>query len=221
MNTGTTQTISILGEQLELLPDKVIYWRSKRMLILADLHMGKAGHFQKNGIPVPDSVNQTNLQKLERVFSQYDVAECLILGDLFHNELNYEWQLFADWLEGINGDIRFALVRGNHDRLPAFIYEKADLKTVPEFICDPFVMIHDPEERSAAAYKGYYALTAHVHPSVIVRGKGLQRLRLPCFYFSHDHAILPAFGSFTGTHAIQPKENDSVFVIADETVTKV
>jgi hypothetical protein len=54
-----------------------------------------------------------------------------------------------------------------------------------------------------------------------MQGKGRQRLKFPCFYFTPGQGILPAFGSFTGIHPLRPKKNDSIYIIADQKVLHV
>jgi uncharacterized protein len=46
-------------------------------------------------------------------------------------------------------------------------------------------------------------------------------MRLPCFWFGKYVAVLPAFGSFTGTYTVLPKQGDRVFVVADTAVIEV
>ena len=38
----THATIQVAGETLLLLPEKAVYWPDQRMLIVADIHFGKA-----------------------------------------------------------------------------------------------------------------------------------------------------------------------------------
>ena len=52
-------------------------------------------------------------------------------------------------------------------------------------------------------------------------GAGRQRLRLRCFCFSGKQAIMPAFGAFTGMHAITPATRDRVYAITGEAVIEV
>jgi hypothetical protein len=40
-------------------------------------------------------------------------------------------------------------------------------------------------------------------------------MRAACFYFSKNLALLPAFGSFTGTHPVSPRAGDRVFAVGD------
>ena len=65
-----------------------------------------------------------------------------------------------------------------------------------------------------------YALAGHVHPAVRLRGEG-ESLRLPCFWFGARYGVLPAFGAFTGTAEVRPREGDQVFVIAEDEVLRV
>jgi hypothetical protein len=38
---------------------------------------------------------------------------------------------------------------------------------------------------------------------------------LPCFHFTANQCVLPAFSRFTGKHLIEPSEGDQVYAIAD------
>jgi metallophosphoesterase superfamily enzyme len=86
-------------------------------------------------------------------------------------------------------------------------------QVVEQLTLPPFTFIHRPESRS-----GTYVVSGHLHPAVQLAGPGGQRERLPCFYVGRGHAILPAFGSFTGHAAVRPRGNDRVYAIADERV---
>lgn len=68
---------------------------------------------------------------------------------------------------------------------------------------------------------GLYTLAGHVHPAVVLHDVDGSSLRLPCFYFGRHYGLLPAFGSFTGTHAIRPRAGDGVYVIAEAEVVAV
>ena len=43
----------ISGEQLDLLPEKAIWWPRRRTLLVADVHCGKDATFRAMGVPVP------------------------------------------------------------------------------------------------------------------------------------------------------------------------
>ncbi len=70
-------------------------------------------------------------------------------------------------------------------------------------------------------WKGNFVFSGHIHPGVIVNGLGKQSLRFPCFYFSNEHCILPAFGKFTGLASVYPKKIDVVYAIVEDSLMKV
>ncbi|MCB0373931.1 MAG: metallophosphoesterase, partial [Muricauda sp.] len=67
----------------------------------------------------------------------------------------------------------------------------------------------------------HFTFCGHIHPAVKLSGFGRQQLRLPCFFKSKNQMILPAFGEFTGTHALKPKKEDEVYVIVEDSVVKI
>jgi len=54
-----------------------------------------------------------------------------------------------------------------------------------------------------------------------MKGRGLQRLRLPCYHFGIKSGVLPAFGAFTGGYNISPDMDDDVYAITANAVLKV
>jgi len=206
------------GQTLHLHPLKGLYWEEYQALLLADVHIGKATHFRKAGIAVPGGVIQRILQDFTHLLNQFQPSRILILGDLFHSTVNSEWHLFQDFLK-LHASIKFELIPGNHDRASEVVWDKLPMQILPPtHILDPFVLSHDPLEEIPT---GLYNISGHIHPSVRLNGKGRQRLRLPCFYFTENQLILPAFGAFTGTYDIKPCAGDHIYVVAQQEVLKV
>ena len=199
-----------------LLPEKAIFWPQQQMLILADLHLGKITHFRKHGIGLPKAGEKDNFDRFAYLLLNYPVQQILILGDLFHSDHNSEWEAFLSFLDRFP-EKTFILVKGNHDILSENDYSRKNLRVVPHALeLGPFYFTHHPEDSIL------YNICGHIHPGIIMSGKGLQRLRLPCFYFSQGQGIMPAFGAFTGLHVIEPaNEEDSIFAITPKKVIKV
>ena len=80
----------------------------------------------------------------------------------------------------------------------------------------PFALHHEPVRAGAT-----YTLSGHVHPGYVVTGPARQQERLSCFIIGERGAVLPAFGSFTGTVAVDADVGDRVFVIADDAVIAI
>jgi len=207
------ESIEIQHEKLYLLPEKAIYWAAKKLLLIADLHLGKAAHFRKNGMAVPPQTANRNWKKLHQLFRLHQPQRVCFLGDLFHSTENKEWTVFGELTQSYP-DIQFELVMGNHDILEASAYEALGFEVYQESrIEGPFILTHEPLEEPAL-----YNLCGHIHPGVKLSGKGRQSHKAACFYFGEKQAILPAFGSFTGLAKIPVREQDQIFVIVEDQV---
>ena len=217
--TSHSISITIQGEELILLPDRAIFWPHKRMLILADLHIGKAGHFQKNGIAVPTNMVHRDLKKITHLLDTLPVERIVVVGDMFHNRANAEWQPFETW-RSHNTHVSMELVMGNHEVLPERFYQVLDLQTSSYLTEPPFLFIHDTSNQYPL-FDDLYRIGGHIHPATRIRGRGRQSYTLPCFYFTDTFALLPAFGAFTGNYIINPKPDSHVYAIAEDQVIEL
>jgi len=208
-------SIKLSGQVLELLPEKAIFWKHTQTLIVSDLHLGKAGHFRKSGIPAPTGINQKNIVRLDALMQRYKPKRLLMLGDLFHSDANREWLEFERFTNKWS-TIEMLLIRGNHDCLHPSFYDAAGITSVDALEESGFLFLHDANDASAS--DGAIIFSGHVHPGIKLRGKGRQSLRLPCFLMSGKQIILPAFGEFTGLHVVKPKPDEQIYVVAENKV---
>lgn len=191
-----------------------MYWEEEKMLILSDPHFGKTGHFRKSGIQVPQKVFQDDLHTFFEVIQFFKPKKVLVTGDLFHSSHNKEINWFADWRNNFK-NLSVILVRGNHDILDDETYAASGVEVIEtEWVVGNFCFTHDVAKASSE----HYIFSGHIHPSVRISGKGKQSLRLPCFYFGNNNAILPAFGKFTGNATIQTGKQDKVFAITKKEI---
>lgn len=206
--------IIINGEELNLLPQKAIYYKKEKALLIADIHLGKTGHFREAGLPVPVELAFVDLVTLDSLLNDMNmnIEKLIVLGDLFHSKINFDWRIFEEW-RFKNRDIQIQLIKGNHDIISDSNYDSLNIKVFDLSILNKFMLVHDYD--SGENINGLYKICGHIHPGVRIYGKGRQALTLPCFYFGERYGILPAFGRFTGKHIIKPEENDAVFVITD------
>ncbi|MEL6535722.1 MAG: ligase-associated DNA damage response endonuclease PdeM [Bacteroidota bacterium] len=204
---------SWLGQSLVLLPDRAIYWEDQKALLLSDIHLGKAGHFRKAGIPIPSQVHWEDLGRISLLIEAWQPAQVLLLGDLFHSDLNEEWTFFERWLSQYTR-INFILVKGNHDILPDLIYDLSNMEVIQgAHHIPPFTLTHEPIEDSQG-----YNIAGHIHPAIRLMGRGRQYMTVPCFHFGQKGALLPAFGRFTGTAVVRPSSGDAVFAVTQDRV---
>jgi DNA ligase-associated metallophosphoesterase len=207
----------LLNESMELFPQKALFWKKPRILLVADLHLGKINHFRKSGIPVPSKANDRNVELLMELVALTNPKRIICLGDLFHSHYNTEWEVFGEVVRHF-ASISFELVLGNHDIMSERQYERKGIQVYDDLQIERFLFTHHPLEEIPG---DVYNMAGHIHPGVVLRGKGRQSITLPCFYFGSHQAYLPAFGMFTGLATITPINGDRVFVVADNKVIPV
>ena len=209
----------IAGEELELCPERAVYWHRRRTLLVADPHFGKAASFRALGVYVPRGTTQLALQRLDFLIGRLAAERIVFLGDFLHakegrNAATFE--ALAQW-RARHSLIDMQIVRGNHDRRAGDPPCEVGISCVDAPLLDrPFALTHHP-----ASMPGSYVLAGHIHPCAVLTGPARQRERLPCFWFGHDVGVLPAFGEFTGCAEVDAQPGDQVWVVADETVQSV
>lgn len=207
----------ILGQTLWLSPQRAIFWEEGKALIVSDLHFGKTGHFRKSGIAVPQSVYKEDLQRLVALLQYFKPGRIIVVGDFFHSRANTELDWFRKWRDDFAG-VAITLVKGNHDILQDSWYREAAIDVVDNSLrMSPFHFMHEACE----PVEGHYTFCGHIHPGVVIHGAGKQSLRLPCFYFSDTHCILPAFSRFTGTVAMDTNKAAAIFAVVENALIKL
>lgn len=211
---------TISGQSFVLSSERCLFWEEEQFLIIADLHLGKSGHFRSEGIGIPHAVFKEDLQRLFAQVQFFKPKALLIVGDFFHSHLNKEALLFEKWRSDL-AQIPIHLVTGNHDILPKKWYANNHIIQHEDvYVKHTFCFVH---EFDAAKHRDehLYYLSGHIHPGIYIDGLARQSLRFPCFYFTERHAVLPAFGKFTGTYPIKQKKNDSVFAIVNKQLIEI
>jgi DNA ligase-associated metallophosphoesterase len=209
--------VEISGELFELLPNKAMFWPKMKALLIADLHLGKINHFRKSGIALPSKANDRNIEMLVELIHQVRPDRVLCLGDLFHSHYNPEWEVFGEVIRHFS-NISFELVMGNHDIMSELQYQRKGVILHDSLLLGNFILTHHPME---SIPPGYYNLAGHIHPGVVLYGRGRQSLTLPCFHFGASQGLLPAFGVFTGLARIRPAREDRVCVVLQDKVIDV
>lgn len=214
---NVSERVFIAGEEMVVWSQRALYWPIKRILFLADLHLGKINHFRKAGVPVPTKANEKNVEVLVEILQLTKPERVIFLGDLFHSHYNEEWEVFGQLVKHFS-DTSFELVLGNHDILSEHQYLKHGIVLHQELTLAPFLLTHHPLEN----YTGdLYNLAGHIHPGAQLIGKGKQHVTLPCFHFGECQGLLPAFGAFTGLARVSPKKGDQIFIIVEDKILRM
>jgi DNA ligase-associated metallophosphoesterase len=203
------------NEKWWLHPLRGMYREKNQTLILSDVHLGKTGHFRKEGIAVPQDVYREDLRRLFSLMDIFKPKEVIFTGDLFHSRFNLEWEWFAAHRKNCP-DIQFHLVLGNHDKLSHALAAEMGLTINPQLDIDGITFLHNYNDKPEG--NPYPVIYGHLHPSVKISLGVRQSARLPCFVFSPNACIMPAFSLFTGSMTIKPRRQNHVFVIAENKI---
>lgn len=207
-----SKTIPCNDEVLELTNQRVIYWETQKSLILSDLHIGKSAHFQKSGIPIPKNVLTTDLERLKQLIEHFNAENLIIVGDLFHAGYNSDLDEFKNWLTQFS-NLKIQLIKGNHDRFSNAIYDQFQIEVFKkDYFLNCLKFVHDFEEPS----NDFFTISGHTHPGVFIKGKGRQRIKLPCFQVTNNQLILPAFSLFTGLNTRSAPKNCKNYCFTDD-----
>lgn len=214
-----THSLTLHDQQLTLLPQRAIYWHNTRTLLVADLHFGKTATFRSAGIPIPPGTTRTDLQRLDQLLANTQATRLILLGDFLHSRFGREPQLMntlGDWFAAKCATTQTLLIRGNHDSHAGPLPADWPVTTIEESLFEaPFVFRHEPKTD-----KRGFTFAGHLHPAIRLAGPG-RSLRADCFWFGSQVAVLPAFGSFTGSATVQPVMGDRLFAVGDDEVIEI
>ena len=206
------------GVPLQLLPERAVIHERAGALLLADLHLGKPASFRAGGIPVPEAVTDGDLDRLGALVSRTGVERLVVLGDLAHDRGALDPATIGrlrSWRDELRS-VRMQLVPGNHD------HRIDDLSTLGFEVLEECHHLEGLDLVHATTGSEHVpTLGGHVHPRIRIGRTRGERLRAPCFWFSNRTGVLPAFGSFTGGHVVEPGREDAVFAVGPDEVVPV
>lgn len=209
------QQIIFAGETLILTNQRVLYWPQSKALILSDLHLGKAAHFRKNGIPIPVQTSLQDINRLEFLLNYYRPQKLIIVGDLLHAGQNHEFHFFKK-LRIQNTETDFILVKGNHDRADNKVYQDLGIDDIfDKLIIDSVCFSHQLIE-----YHNLPTISGHMHPGIRIK-LPTGNVSLPCYLVGYDRLILPAFSTFTGLDTSYISSQYNIYGLDKEKIYKI
>ena len=209
-------TLTVGGQVLMLMPEKCVLLPESDTLLVADLHIGKALSFRALGVPVPGGTTGETLALLASLVRRLAVRRIVFLGDFLHSARAHApatMAAVAQW-RAEHAGLELTLVRGNHDDRAGDPPAHLGIEPVDEPLMQGgLALCHHPRPQPGA-----YVLAGHLHPCVSVGGRAHDWLRLPCFWFTQQFGVLPAFGAFTGMLAIRTARGERVFAATPQQV---
>lgn len=213
-----SKKIILQQTELQLLPEKAVFLPEFRALCIADWHLGKAAHFRKAGIALPQPDLSLEFDKLSKLIDHYKPAELVLLGDIFHSNLNKDWDHFEQFIRA-HKHVNWTITMGNHDVVGKTKFSAIGIQAVDEFVLgNRVVCTHHPIENIPEKSLN---LAGHVHPGCEIFTPARQTFKLPCFHYSRSVLTLPAFGGLTGLFIVKPDTDNMIFPIIGDEVKEI
>ena len=198
MNRGEFKnSIKLFWEEtlLEMFPSRSLFVHNTKELLISDIHLGKGEYFQRNGIPLTNEGDKSNLDRIYSLIDKFNPNKLIILGDLIHSKYALSYDLKTNIEELINyykNEIIF--IEGNHDK-GCLIKDVIFLKSVRSL---NLIYSHEPLN---IKQKNILNICGHYHPKFLLKDFK-DKLSLRCFALDKDNDTLymPAFGDLTGGH---------------------
>lgn len=211
--------IRVLDEAFELLPERVLYWPRQNLLAVADLHLGKAEVFQRQGLWLPNDAHFDDLKVLKEVVRRFSIEHVVFLGDLVHHGPSISARMqtaFAGWASQTAAKVTVLL--GNHDRGldNNWPVEWAGISRAHHVQIDRFVFQHELPRPDDSRF----TWCGHIHPVYTV-ADGSDRLRLPCFLLKKNFGILPAFSRLAGGYDWARKAGEVLYAVTPSRVFQI
>jgi putative SbcD/Mre11-related phosphoesterase len=154
-------------------PAAMIKVRQRRIVVIADLHIGWEMSLSGKGIHVPTQTPKL-MGRLKELLSRYKPEELLILGDVKHTVATAEvseWHDVPDFFVELRKLVqKVRVIRGNHDgNLEPLLPENIELLPATGIILGKVGLFHGHQWPSADVLTCKTIVMGHVHPVVSLR----------------------------------------------------
>lgn len=202
--------IEIEGEEMELLPERAIFWPAMELLLIADI----GWVFTKKTV-IASGLEE--LEHIKEVVQKKSVKRVLLLGDVAPEGRSFDKELLVEikiWSQNLRCPFYIAF-----PKTPYISIEEAKGYGVAAWadplIIPPFAFSKDPHENDK-----YFTFSGHVHPQIVLK-KGKDRVFFPCFQVKQHQAILPSFTDDAAPQAISWTSEERIFAIDGSTIISI
>jgi uncharacterized protein len=214
--------------------DLALFLKKRKILVLADLHIGYEESLNKQGVLLPRFQFEDLVKRLEKILKKTNPKLIIINGDLKHEFgqiSETEWRQTLKILDLLTKKSQVILIKGNHDKILGPIAEKRNLNIEDYYKVDTIYFCHGntiPENQDFK--KAKIIIIGHEHPAVSIREYPRVE-RFKCFllgkYKDKKLIVQPSLNTVTeGTDLLREKllspflkqdiKNFEVFIVQDK-----
>lgn len=154
-----------------IIEEPALLVKEKKILVIADLHIGIESELHESGLQVP---SQTKLmeQRLISILTTYAVDDIVLLGDIKHTIPSSTFQERTDvknFLDVICSFGTLHVLPGNHDgNIDRFLIPSIQLHPSDGFVFDDIGFTHGHRRPSAEVMSCDNVIIGHTHPTVML-----------------------------------------------------
>ncbi|WP_282169103.1 ligase-associated DNA damage response endonuclease PdeM [Ruegeria atlantica] len=181
---------SFAEQDLRALGSGALWWPSRKLLCVSDLHLGKSERMARRGGPsLPPYDSQDTLTRLAADIDRTGAQTVICLGDSFDDLDALAALGTAETLSltALQAGRQWIWIEGNHDPGPIGLGGTH----LAEYAVGPLVFRHIAQLGAQGEVSGHY------HPKTRIRARG-RTITRPAFLMDNARLILPAYGTYTG-----------------------
>ncbi len=215
--------LSSITEDLQIVNISPILWiKSIRALVIADLHLGIESIMAEEGAFSPKKQTQEIIELLSNILSMLKPFSLILNGDIkhsFNQPSKIENREVKDLLSALSIRVpTIYVIQGNHDIYINWItrnYENVVLSK--ELHLDNYYFTHGDEPLPEFLPSNVkYVIIGHEHPIFQQKVRGLETIKMPCFALGElknrtaKILVTPAFTPYSSGTPINPTNKDNL-----------
>ncbi len=154
-----------------LIDEPALFLREKKLLVIADLHIGIETELRENGLHVPSQTNVME-ERLISILTTNDVNDIIFLGDIKHNIPSSTFQERADvkgFLNRIQAYGALHLLPGNHDgNIDRLLPPAVKLYSSDGVVFEGIGFAHGHRRPNKEVMACEQVIIGHTHPTVML-----------------------------------------------------
>jgi putative SbcD/Mre11-related phosphoesterase len=154
-----------------IIDEPALLLKEKKLLIIADLHIGIESELRKNGLQVPSQTNVME-QRLISILTTNTIHDIILLGDIKHNIPSSTIQERTDvnrFLNTIQTYGTLHVLPGNHDgNIDRLLIPNIQLHPSDGFVFEGIGFTHGHRRPTNEVMQCEQVIIGHTHPTVML-----------------------------------------------------
>jgi len=154
-----------------IIDEPALLLKEKKLLVIADLHIGIESELRENGLQVPSQTNMME-QRLISILTTYTIHDIILLGDIKHNIPSSTIQERTDvnrFLNTIETYGTLHVLPGNHDgNIDRLLPPTIKLHPSDGFVFEGIGFTHGHRRPNKEVMQCEQVIIGHTHPTVML-----------------------------------------------------